>query len=476
MCSSNAKCTFPISVKSICLTLLVFNGGSSEFTPNSELTNVLNPFNRTKQLNLIESEIVNTSETHSSLSSRDFSANLLHIILSNFNLIELSNIAAVDGRLASVARHIYQQRYGNYDLSIVYDGIGDDDDAKISIKTNFQRIDIYNYQMSLNVLQYFNIHKLKIYPNLSGIDRSKVINQFTNKYASKHLTHFDFVIVDDTLQHFTLPFEHVEDLQCTINAKRTAVNHLPFNQLFPKLRRLTLNLETAASYHLVDCELVYLESVDIRISFTSWKHEDRILGFLTKNSKIKSITLYNFSPKYVNIINVVLANLENVTLNTVNVGGHKIRFKNVKNVVLHGNYRDYTTKLSFPQLKSIQIFYSPDLLDGWDRFFKKHRKLRKLYVIEDFKAACNDLVRLTVRLYNLIEISLRCNSIANVDEIDRFIQNHSKIMTIRFMVSYYMDSELRVLRERFQNEWKIIEPNSHSEVLQMERRNLTVVN
>lgn len=403
----------------------------------------------------------------------DLNNDVLFLIFMEMDLLEWSNLAEVHSLFASIANDAFRQRYHNYVVRIY--GTDMDDDAYKPQRKEFENyansdwapewLILNDYKLVLNVFKYFssNIQKLKITDGISvSIDRNrlKVVNQFVNRYASNYIKNLEIVIVEDTLEQFTLPFNNVEELKCQVSGKQLSDKVLPFNQMFPNIRKLNLEFCSTMGYTMIDCEFPRLEDVKIHLLHGS-RYDDQqklIRGFLEKNPQIKGLDIYEFTWEYVKYFSQLLPNLENVALNLYQFGDNIIQFESVKNAYFGFNVREYATKLSFPRLESLKFRYASEFLNEYRRFFNNHQTLKKLHVLEYYSSAFKQLVSLTENISNLVEIKLSCDKLVNGEIIKRFIQGHSNLKKITFdtgVSNIYQESEAKALQKQFENEWHI---------------------
>lgn len=126
------------------------------------------------------------------------------------------------------------------------------------------------------------------------------------------------------------PFPEVEYLN--VNIKEVTGDIGSFGQLFPKLRGLSLVLESDIDCSFIDCDLPQLEHLYIRLTNDSRQCIDQIEQFMRKNGQIKSIELSEFPHNFVKVISEVLPIIENLTIPTIDTGNDTVRLENVKHL------------------------------------------------------------------------------------------------------------------------------------------------
>lgn len=429
-------------------------------------------------------EILNKNGQHK-ISLMDLNDDVLFLIFKEMDLIEWLNMVKVHSVFVPFANDAYRSRYRGYQVKFDDDiykrrksraarkpvFVNQPNIQESYTKPKFNRLLITDHQLALNVLKYFssNIQELFINGRYSRPSEKlwKVVNQFVNRYASNFITKLKIYIMDNTLEQYTLPFNKVEILDGGINVNQIGNSVLALNKIFPKLQMIKLVLSETASFQIIDCEFPQLGDVSLSLFDDTISEENQklIQGFVKKNSQIKSLSLFDSSWKNVEYFSQHLSNLVNLSLDSLNdVKSNKIEFKSVKNVKIFEENGKYATKLSFPQLENIHFRYSFHHRHEWTNFFRKHQTVKTLHLDEityehhGNNRGRNDLVILTESLSDLIEVEMSCDYPLHVQEFTQFIQSHPNLMRIAYNFrGFYRErsSEIRILREKFENQWNI---------------------
>lgn len=455
------------------LTLLLCNNCLSEFHVELTSTNNGSSGRGQKTLNDEFQPTISTGETKPQTNLLDLNEDVLYIILEHLNITDLLSTAKADTKLSCTASNVFHRRYLNYSIEISRDDV--DEVVKFDISPVGKTMKIYDYEMSVNILKYFMcvIQKLVIKNELLEISHSTIINDLINKHSTQLTTSLKLsTLQEDTLAQYTAPFDGVEDFECTIKVKQIGTNILPFNRLFPKLKRLTLRLEFGVDFYYIDCELPHLVHLAIVVYQDAKKQQNSIDGLLRKNAQIKSIVSYGIPAK---IINKLLVKLENLTLHKFDVGSDRLCFENVKH--FHSlDVSDHSIdKLSFPCLETLSstIFhYSRSYLDAWMRFFKNHTNLTKLHVNEFHTTKRAKLLELTDGLINLVELKMESCNVIDTENMTIFIEKHPKLMKFDFSVLDYKKnrSVFRNIRERLCSEWHVRKHKNNDNRFVLERK------
>lgn len=437
-------------------------------------------------LNLLLFNCCSSANGQNKTSLLTLNGDVLFLIFAEMDIVEWVNLAEIHSGFVVPANDAFHHKYREYQVRF------DDNiyrkekyqakkpafenqpngDPIYSKPKELKRLMINDHQLALKVLRYFSSNFQTLVLNnrySSGAANEilwKTVNQFVNRYTSDYLTHLKILIIDNTLEQYALSFKNVEIFEGGINVNRITGNVLPFNQMFPKLRKIELILSKAASFKIIDCEFAHLENVALSLSANAQEKENQnhIHGFVDKNSQIKILEILDFSWKSVEYFSQNLPNLVNLRLNLKDIKSDKIEFKSVTIVDICEDNGNYATTLSFPQLESIKFRYSYRQRFEWTRFFNKHKTLKKLaldeitYEHHGYNRGRDDLVFLTENLTDLVEVKLSCDHLMTVQKFTQLIESHSNLMKFTYKLRglyRVRNSEIRNLREQFGNQWNI---------------------
>lgn len=230
----------------------------------------------------------------------------------------LVNTAEAIPRLSGMVGEVFRRKYPNLELEIRLPNIMDR--FRVKLPPNDHRLEIDNVSMGLGVLKHFGhfIQSLRIDATDMGSSELATINRFANIYCFETLMQFEIKsVMDDALNEFVVPFKEVEELNCRF--KKNNLNETqPWNELFPKLRRLTLNMDNifdVTSANFIDCTFPHMDYLYVRSGWEVWKkHPEQIRNLIRKNPTILSLEVYFFNRGLMEIISEYLPKLEALTL------------------------------------------------------------------------------------------------------------------------------------------------------------------
>lgn len=394
-------------------------------------------------------------------------------------LVDWLNFAESDPRITFLVGEAIRRKYSHYEIEFLFAHDDDNTQIKINISPFEKRIQITNFRLSLIMLKCFGrAMKRLIISNQciheSRANRSTIINSLANEYASESLTYLRLgVIKKDTLAQFKKPFAAVEILDFVIATEQIGTI-LPFSQLFPSVQSLTVTLSDNLDYSFIDCELSHLEYLSINIvSKVVKKPNAQIEGLIRKNPQIKKFEFSFFPDDYISTVNKLLPRLESLSLNTFVVNEDILHFDHVKHLAISAHNDVPIDKLSFLRLESAKIAFPLEHSQACKQFFRSHENLTKLH-LKVSRITDAHFEELLAELPHLIELTIECDYI-NTDAVVRFVETHVKLMKFEFAFRRYQESDLIIIRDRFQNEWNMQDHNHMWCGLLLEKRNSTLL-
>lgn len=226
--------------------------------------------------------------------------------------------------------------------------------------------------------------------------------------------------------------------------------------MLPNVKRLKLDLHTNCDLQFINCELCHLEHLHLIVNGPV-KRDDQIEEFLKKNKQIQSIEIDRYPAYYVDVIARILPNIYILTIHMLDIQNELTGFECVKHLTLFSVSVDSIARLSFPNLESLKLQYSPALVGVWIEFFKKHRTLKRLHLIEHFTGMKMQLLKITDELPNLMELSIECTSQVGAQTIEKCIENHGNLQKFQFAILNFKEEDAKRLKRRFENEWRLQE-------------------
>lgn len=399
----------------------------------------LNVDQNSDRIEPFHNEVVNTTIT-------DMNNDILYMILIQMELHDLLNVAVSSPRLSSISAEVYRRKYSNKMLYLKVDSNLGVKNAQFYMDNN--RIEIYGLRTCLDLLKHFGIHLQKIRIEDYPITQSdlKAVSRFVNEYGSESLKELELVFhhnEKDALDQFTVPFYAMEEIYCDFRTEFLNETQ-PWNQLFPQLKRLFLDLTTIGNIDFLNCEFTHLDTLFLRGEYDNWhKDMEQIYKLIRKNPTIQSLITCLAEPEFIEFISQNMPKLNNITISELHIK------------------TDTVDKLSLPNLEWLSTFYNSNLHDTWLQFFRRHTDIKYLLLTEYPSKSSSqgiELNTLTADLPNLIEVKVKTYNYLGNELIIKFIENHKKLRKFSFQFnlrSTTMTVELTALLEHFKNEWNI---------------------
>lgn len=246
----------------------------------------------------------------------DLNYDVLFIIFNQLELLDLISVASTDPIVASAAAEVFRHKYQDYRIEVnifdINNDLGDTrwaGDIGMSIAPN-KHIKISNAELGLKILVHLG----------SGLTKVLVHERYA-KYI---------------LQGLKTPLNGIQEF--AVNIKETVNGVRSFNQLFPQLKRLSVNLKANVDISFVDCEFPHLEFFSTHIDAEASDCSKQFEALIQKNQHIKAIEINGFPTEAIKTINNLLPNLENVTLSDqqIDTRNETLCLENVKHLKLTG--------------------------------------------------------------------------------------------------------------------------------------------
>lgn len=414
----------------------------------------------------------------------DLNDDVLYLILDQLDFMDMMKFLEIfpAKELLSVGAGIFRKNFKDYEVIIDKQLLDRAHHPNFEADQHLKRLKLYEFDSILKFVKFFGheMHSIEYSPHSFRMEESNNISQNINEYARKSLKCLKLKnVINYAIEPFTKPFEEVEELLLTADWLTNYYGDIrsQFNQLFPRVRNLTLSLSSSVKFNFIDCEFPHLEHLKL---FYSHDYEFKIIeNFLKKNSQVKSIHASSIRDIYVQIIGESLPNLENVTfVNRFHITKDKLQFEHVKHLILSEIDPDSIGKLSLPQLESFQVHLNSTFGEKLVSFFKAHTHMKRLYLKISTSFETISLDELVADLIELEELKVECeyDMLINVDIFRKLFNSNRKLMRIRLYSSGRADVTAETINEiqtNFANEWNIQFPNGNLTEIAFEKKTIS---
>lgn len=332
---------------------------------------------------------------------------------------------------------------------------------------------ITKLKMGLTIFKHFgnDIKKLRLFYNYLNSEDSKALSKHINKYCGKSLEEFEINHCSaNTLEVMLEPFERVKNVTFGYQLGRMGISTLPLNQLFPQLRRLSLNYIMDLNERYINCHLPHLEHLYVHVGVAKSFHgahviENKLETLIKRNPQIQSLTARSISPRFFKTINKFLPNLEYLAIYSFFFENERFHFDKVKKFTMKSSFGSQDN-ITFSHLEELSINCFDDC-DDWFEFLGKHQTLTQFH-IEHSTISDQTFEFLAMNLENLLEmsISLIHSTFMAPDTIINFLVNHRKIE--KFTLGTCKESDMKIFVEHLGNGWNI---EKHGKEVVFLRRN-----
>lgn len=228
----------------IFFTILLCISCSSALDNSSEstATALVNPNNSQQNGDNISVHL-QKSVDRANLRLVDLIWDVLFIIFEDMDTLDMLSVIEVCPSLTPVAAIIFRRKYQKIEIT---DALSTEVYKPKFEDTRNKSVKIRNYDLALKTLKYFGgvIDQCELEAMTIMSSERYAIMRYINKYASDSLTSLKLYYIrrEESLEHFTVPFKRVEELEIYITMYGIAADIMPFNQLFPKLKRATVRI------------------------------------------------------------------------------------------------------------------------------------------------------------------------------------------------------------------------------------------
>lgn len=373
-------------------------------------------------------------------------------IMDKLDLNGLLNVAQTSAHFETLAADIFRRKHAKKTVEI----FGPlKKEAANPIEESSVDVRIENYQTVLKFIRVFGplIQKLTIsYPNIELHER-KEIHELVDKYCSDTLlTIFLNSCDQNALQNLKKPFKMVEEVIITGELETSQHSTVKLNEIFPSLRRLSLNYIETLDTDIVDVEFPHLNHFSVTFTFLM----DIKIGvekLFKKNRHLKNLTLsYCNSFDYLKMASEYLPKLEGLWLDWENekdeYEGSRIEFAGLKKLRI--NWGRYTFwEIATPdQLEELEIECSAE---ECVKFAVENRRLKKLSIVQP-SLNDNDIAEIADKLPDLVDVFIFTDTEVSTNNIIKFIEGSENLRRLNLQLP--SETAFDEIKNHFKEGWK----------------------
>jgi len=387
------------------------------------------------------------------------------------SLLALARISDV---MAKYAVDSYKWKYASKPILISGPLSEEEKSAIHELETH---ISIKNYNLVKLTLQVFGNHIKTLVIDYKEIDlnQRKEIHRFIDGHCTDSLTAMTLMGMDENvLKNFRSPLKMVENV--TIDGELKSKSHsilhlssifsyknLKLNEIYPGLRRLTLNRMNVPDASIFDVEFSQLERVKITLlpapynePFINdfYKTKPAMIKLFEKNPQIQTLILQNCnSLDYLRIA----SSLSNLNLLQVNFLpfeekyiGSKIRFSNVKKIGFNMKYNiDLSETVIFDKVNEFVLVCSGK---KECKGFPIKGNFNKLYIVR-YSFSNEEFLELDKKAPNLKDVFIASDEDINRFHVLNFIQGNRKLKNLR--ITSQNEELFKILTQNFKYGWRL---------------------
>lgn len=363
------------------------------------------------------------------------------------------NVAEINEEFAQIAAGVFKRKFANK-LFVL---------REVSFETHLHEkndvIFIEKFNMTLEVFKLFGpfISKLKIKYERDQGHLMKQILKVINPDAIKmlHLENYDRFILND----ITKPFPNAEHVAFIGEYNKLGSDALNLNEMFPKMRHLSLGYLYVSHRNSIFQHFEHLESLHTAFTNRDGYTEKHIEKLIEINPQIRKMFVYYGSIGFLQFLNTNLPNLEylQVPFMIQSDNENKISLSNVKHLKTRGSLEYLFENVNFEQLQELELDGTPEQTHVWIEFIARNVNLKKLIALED---EINDaeLLLLADNVPNLVEAAFILAPTVETETIVKFMKSKNQLQTLKlscFPEQSLTKANLHSLVNQIETEWNI---------------------
>lgn len=400
----------------------------------------------------------------------------LFLILERLNLTELLNVAEINDQFSTLSAATFRNKYSRLQVVVIDDFEFPGESNTNAIGRVFQQFGIFHkkeekrfyadvsdttivlddYDTILHTFKNFGrvIKRLKLKTSILCSNQiAELMGNLISKYPFDSLVDVEFEETNDKLfTYITKSLESVESVRFEGTFLRAIPDGLPLNKLFPAVRRLELDSLTGDGLGFFNCHMAHLEHFSV--DGINQESESCFADVMINNPQIKSVELNDNYPNFVEKLNELLPQLEELTLSDFTPSNGCVRFENVTTFSTTLGYSS-PHSLHFPQLQTFYIQFIQERFAEYLSFVNEHNHLNHLNV-EHWDLNDSQFQQLTANLPNLMEITLEQKTqskVLSTKVIVEFLETHNHVMQLN-VINLPEVYEIE-LNEQLKHEWII---------------------
>lgn len=376
------------------------------------------------------------------------------LILEQMNFDSLLNMAALNPDYLDLANYIFKRKYHNKEFLIREPFRGPKLPAFES--SQFDLIELRNLDLITKVFQTFGpmISKVKINYGKNATSEVRTVIDLVNRHCAA-LTHFELfgsIIDKDLLNDVQTPFHRVDTVSLHGTFNKLASKSLYLNEIFPKIRSLSLDYVRFNNHSDLVLKFPHLEHLSITLEVADLR------PVIAVNPQIRNLSLHACSLPFLKYLSDHLVNLEALSLKWIALREvnfqTEILFNNIKSLKVVTFHPDLPSVLNAPKLEDLEMDWSALLRDNWMQFFRKHTNLTTLRISQN-EIGDDDLAFLASNVNHLVEAAFLTKPEVTAPAIVQFVKSSSKLQKLE--ISYkeqFPIEEYNALQKQIANEWK----------------------
>lgn len=395
----------------------------------------------------------------------DLNSDCQYLILEQLSMIDLYSVTKTCKYYESLGGTILQRKlakkmviFTQLNPYVTFDSIFKETDENVKIES---------VSAAKKLLKQFGRHirnlKLQHVSPPGPLDRGPLeeVYKLIQDYCSETLTQFNYGWnTDNFFKYVKIPFKNVETVSLEDYVINLSNNQLMFQQIFPSIRNLHLNLVRMQNVSAITTHFPNLVHLNINIgSFNGYINEPIAIDLIRKNPQIRSLNLKNVNSNLLQIVSENLVNLEQLTLSFYIEQDPNVRiyFEHVKSFRMDINiHQSIPSSITFGEnLKEFESNAHPKD-HKYINFVKNYKHLKKIRINGVETLNNYDIKQLAAANLNVVDMFLTCDISVEEEVLVKLIENSHQLERLQLSMTVknaFIESAISMLQSRLQNEW-----------------------